>query len=268
MRNARQFGVSGPRYSGVAEHLLDSAVSWPAHLVLMRSYVVFLLLLTVKAAARLLCRVQLDWVRYSEDPWSNLRVLVLLNHTSLYEPVLLAAVPNRFLWQLAAHGVIPVADKTIARPIVGRFFKFIARHVVPVTRERDETWTELLSCVHDPKALIVIVPEGRMKRASGLDLDGNPLTIRGGISDILQAVPEGRLFMAYSGGLHHVHVPGDWFPRPFQRVWLGAEVVDIPTYREELRAAMGFGTFKGAVVEDLTRRRDTHCNREGHPDSA
>ncbi len=233
----------------------------------MRSYVVFLLLYTIKVVARLLWRVQLEWVQRNEDPWANLRVLVLLNHTSLYEPVFLAAVPNRFLWQLAAHGVVPIADKTIARPIVGYLFKFIARHVVPITRERDATWSELLSNIHDPKGLVLIVPEGRMKRTSGLDRHGNPLVIRGGIADVLQAVPDGRLFIAYSGGLHHVQVPGERFPRFFKRAWLGAEVVDIPSYREEIRATMGSGSFKGAVISDLTRRRDTHCDREGYPDS-
>ena len=233
----------------------------------MRSYVVFLLLYTIKVVARLLWRVQLEWVQRNEDPWANLRVLVLLNHTSLYEPVFLAAVPNRFLWQLAAHGVVPIADKTIARPIVGYLFKFIARHVVPITREREATWSELLSNIHDPKGLVLIVPEGRMKRTSGLDRHGNPLVIRGGIADVLQAVPDGRLFIAYSGGLHHVQVPGERFPRFFKRAWLGAEVVDIPSYREEIRATMGSGSFKGAVISDLTRRRDTHCDREGYPDS-
>ena len=228
---------------------------------------VFLLLYTIKVVARLLWRVQLEWVQRNEDPWANLRVLVLLNHTSLYEPVFLAAVPNRFLWQLAAHGVVPIADKTIARPIVGYLFKFIARHVVPITRERDATWSELLSNIHDPKGLVLIVPEGRMKRTSGLDRHGNPLVIRGGIADVLQAVPDGRLFIAYSGGLHHVQVPGERFPRFFKRAWLGAEVVDIPSYREEIRATMGSGSFKGAVISDLTRRRDTHCDREGYPDS-
>ena len=233
----------------------------------MRSYVVFLLLYTIKVVARLLWRVQLEWVHRNEDPWANLRVHVLLNHTSLYEPVILAAEPNRFLWQLAAHGVVPIADKTIARPIVGYLFKFIARHVVPITRERDATWSELLSNIHDPKGLVLIVPEGRMKRTSGLDRHGNPLVIRGGIADVLQAVPDGRLFIAYSGGLHHVQVPGERFPRFFKRAWLGAEVVDIPSYREEIRATMGSGSFKGAVISDLTRRRDTHCDREGYPDS-
>ena len=139
--------------------------------------------------------------------------------------------------------------------------------MVPITRERDATWSELLSNIHDPKGLVLIVPEGRMKRTSGLDRHGNPLVIRGGIADVLQAVPDGRLFIAYSGGLHHVQVPGERFPRFFKRAWLGAEVVDIPSYREEIRATMGSGSFKGAVISDLTRRRDTHCDREGYPDS-
>ena len=59
-------------------------------------------------------------------------------------PVLAAIAPNRMLWKMAACGVLPVADKTLARPIVGRFFRFIARHVVRVTRERDETWADVL----------------------------------------------------------------------------------------------------------------------------
>jgi 1-acyl-sn-glycerol-3-phosphate acyltransferase len=225
----------------------------------MRSYVVFLLLLAVKGASRVLFRVRLSWIREAHDPWSDLRVVALLNHTSLFEPLFVAAAPNRMLWQLAAHGVLPVADKTTGRPIVGRLFRFFARHVVPITRERDQTWTTVLSKIRDPRALICILPEGRMKRRTGLDASGNPMTIRGGIADILLAVPGGKLLLAYSGGLHHVHAPGDRFPRPFRRVELRAEAVDIPTYREQLLALVGPDGFKTAVIEDLTRRRDECC---------
>ena len=225
----------------------------------MRSRAVFLLLLAIKTASRLLFRVRLEFVREVDDPWAGLRVVALLNHTSLFEPVLAAVAPNRLLWQIAAHGVLPVADKTLARPIVGRFFRLIARHVVQVTRQRDESWAEVLERLHDEGALIVILPEGRMKRRTGLDLDGNPMTIRGGIADILESVPDGRLFIGYSGGLHHVHAPGDRFPRLFRRVRLGAEVLDIPAYRRELRDRHGPEGFKGAVIEDLTERRDRHC---------
>lgn len=228
----------------------------------MRRYAVFLLLLTVKLISRALFRVRLVWLHDEPDPWSNLRVLAVLNHTSLFEPIFIAAAPLRLLWQIAAHGVVPVAEKTAHRPLVGRFFRLVAYHVVPVTRERDDTWTLLLARIHDPRAIIVILPEGRMKRPGGLDSHGNPMTVRGGIADILAAIPEGKMFLAYSGGLHHIHAPGDRFPRLFREAELRAETVDIPTYRAEMIRRHGQEEFKRAVVEDLTRRRDECCPEE------
>ena len=228
----------------------------------MRSYIVFLLLFSIKVAAKALCRVRLEWLREDDDPWADLRVLALLNHTSLFEPVFLAAVPSRVLWQLATHGVVPLADKTAARPILGRLFLLLAKHVVPVTREKDDTWEEVLRQVRDPEAVLLILPEGRMMRRTGLDLQGNPMTIRGGIADILNAMPDGRLFIAYSGGLHHIQAPGERFPRPFRSAWLGAEVLDIPIYRDRLARGRDPDAFKAAVIEDFTRRRDAYCYRE------
>lgn len=225
----------------------------------MRSYLVFLLLLGVKLISRMFFRVRLDWVHEEREPWSDLRVLALLNHTSLFEPILAGAAPNRLLWQIAAHGVIPVADKTIARPVAGRFFRLIAHTVIPITRERDDTWTMVLSRIRDPKALVVILPEGRMMRPGGLDLHGRPVTVRGGIADILATLPNGRLLLVYSEGLHHVHAPGDRFPRLFKTVRLKAETVDIETYRDTLLEVAGEPGFKRAVIEDLTRRRDECC---------
>lgn len=227
----------------------------------MRSYIVFLLLFSIKVAGKAFCRVRLEWVREADEPWAGLRVIALLNHTSLFEPVFLAAVPNRLLWQLATHGVLPLADKTAARPILGRLFLLITKHVVPVTRERDDTWEEVLRQVRDPEAVLLILPEGRMMRRTGLDREGNPMTVRGGIADILRAMPDGRLFIAYSGGLHHIQAPGERFPRPFRRAWLGAEVVDIEEYRGELGGSECAESFKAAVIEDMTRRRDTYCYR-------
>ena len=127
----------------------------------------------------------------------------------------------------------------------------LRRHVVRVTRRRDETWAEVLERLHDEEALIVILPEGRMKRRTGLDLDGNPMTIRGGIADIIESVPDGRLFIGYSGGLHHVHAPGDRFPRP---------VPEGPARRGSARhrgvparacaSVTGRRGSRGAVIED------------------
>lgn len=226
----------------------------------MRRYAVLLLLLLVKYASRVLYRARLEWVRGPPaDPWADLRILAMLNHTSLFEPIYAALAPNRLLWQIAAHGVVPVARKTTDRRLVGRFFGFVAHQVVPITRERDHTWSDVMSRVEDPRALVVILPEGRMMRRTGLDSHGRPMTVRGGIADIIRAVPSGRMLLAYSGGLHHVHAPGDSFPRFFRRIHLCAEVVEIEEYRRTLLETAGEEGFKGVVIEDLTRRRDQSC---------
>lgn len=227
----------------------------------MRSLLVFLLLLMVKAVSRTFWRHDIAWVGELPpgDPWGQLRITVILNHTSLFEWIWGGSPPLRFLWQMASHGVIPVADATINRPGIGHFFRFIGRHVVSISRERDHTWKEVMSKIDDERSLVVMAPEGRMMRENGLDKHGKPMTVRGGIADILEATPSGRMLIAYSGGLHHVQKPGERFPRLFQRVRLRLESLDIPTYRAEILAQAGERGFKRAVAEDLQRRRDHHC---------
>ena len=190
------------------------------------------------------------------NPWKGLRLVVFLNHTSLFEPVFLGVPPARFIWRLAAHGVVPAADKTTDRPLVGVLFRFIAHQVIPITRQRDDTWTQVLSTI-EPDSMVAIAPEGRMKRANGLDLHGNPMTVRGGIADILLALKEGRMLLAYSGGLHHVQVPGH-IPNVFKTVRLRVEVVEIADYIRE-QMADGPENFKRNVIRDLERRRDLYC---------
>ena len=120
--------------------------------------------------------------------------------------------PNRFLRRIARHGLVPVAKKTSRRPFVGGFFRMVAAHVVPISRKRDHTWRTVVEKVDDPKAMLLILPEGRMMRRNGLDHEGKPMTVRGGIADILSAIPQGTMLLAYSGGLHHVQVPGETLP--------------------------------------------------------
>jgi hypothetical protein len=197
------------------------------------------------------------------DPWANLRVVVFLNHTSLFEPVFLGAVPNRFIWRLAAHGVVPAADKTTDRPLVGIVFRFVAHHVIAISRQRDDTWFQVLNKI-DPDSMVVIAPEGRMKRENGLDLHGKPMTVRGGIADILHAVKEGRMLIAYSGGLHHVQIPGR-FPRIFKTVRLRVENLDITDYIAEMKRNGGEESFKRNVMKDLDQRRDAYAPEDGKP---
>jgi len=131
----------------------------------MKSLLAFLVLALVKIASQLFFRFRGERLDSLKQPgWSDLRLLVFLNHTSLYEPLVAAFAPFPLLWRFAFHGVLPVAEKTIRRRI-GLFFQFLARHVVVVTRQRDQTWDEVLNRV-DRKAVVMILPEGRMMRRS------------------------------------------------------------------------------------------------------
>ena len=85
------------------------------------------------------------------------------------------------------------------------------------------------------------------------------MTVRGGIADILEAIPSGPMLIAYSGGLHHVQAPGEHWPRLFRTIRMNLEWVDIETYRRERLAEAGSEAgFKRAVVDDLERRREAH----------
>ena len=225
---------------------------------LFRSALVFSLLFLLKALSKIFYRPDFAWIGPTpKDPWAGIRLVVFLNHTSLFEPVFLTGVPNRFIWRLAAHGVIPAADKTTDRPLVGIVFRFIAHHVIPISRQRDHTWFAVLERI-DPNSMVVIAPEGRMKRETGLDLHGNPMTVRGGVADIMLAIERGRMLLAYSGGLHHVQVPGK-LPNVFERVQMRIENLDLADYIAEQMAKSGPDGFKKNVVRDLEARRDRYC---------
>jgi 1-acyl-sn-glycerol-3-phosphate acyltransferase len=234
----------------------------------VRSYLVFLILFAVKVLARIFYRLD---VRFIGDPspdcWRHHRLVAILNHTSLYEALFTGACPNHFLWRLARHGVVPIAQKTTERALVGRFYRLVAARVVSITRERDETWSQVLREI-DPDAMVLILPEGRMKRANGLDSQGKPMTVRGGIADILETMGEGRMLLAYSGGLHHIQIPGQRLPRLFKTIRLRLEVVDMASYRAERLVEGGTRGFRRAVVHDLERRRDLHCPADAETDAA
>lgn len=225
----------------------------------MRKYLVFCFLITLKTVSRLFYRIEMDFIGDPPpEPWRRHRLVAVLNHTSLYEALFAGGCPPHFLWRMAAHGVVPIAQKTAARPLVGRFYKTVAGNVIPISRERDETWAQVLRTI-DPDCMVVLFPEGRMKRASGLDAEGKPMSVRAGIADLLEEIGEGRMLLAYSGGLHHVQVPGQKLPRLFRTLRMRLEVVDIAEYRSARLAEGGRIGYRRAVVNDLERRRDALC---------
>lgn len=209
---------------------------------------------------RLFYRVEDEWIGdFKARDWGHLRAIIILNHTSLYEPLLAGIADWRLLWLFSRHGVLPVAEKTMRRRI-GLFFKFMVRHPVVVTRQRDHTWDRVLNSVDD-KSIVIILPEGRMKRRDGLDSKGRPMTVRGGIADILEPLDEGRILLLCSGGFHHIQTPGESrFPKLFKSIRARLELVDLADYKSQVVAAAAEGvSFRDAVVKDLTERRDQHC---------
>jgi hypothetical protein len=217
-------------------------------------------LLGVKGLSRLFFRPEIRWI---DDPgpnwWEKVHLIVLLNHTSLFEPIFLAGVENGLMRRLAEDGLVPVADKTISRPFAGPLFRLFAPDVVPITRRRDHTWEEMTDSIHE-NSIVVLLPEGRMVRANGLDSQGRPMTVRGGIADLLKVIPDGKILFAYSGGLHHVQIPGQGFPNLFKTIRINFEIVPLGEYREGLGLhTLDPREFKKAVVDDMTRRRDEHC---------
>ena len=224
----------------------------------IRRVLTFCILMTLKIVIQPFYRFDVEWVGEPEDPWGPYKILAILNHTSLFEWLYIGLVPVKFVWHIAGHAMVPVADVTFNRPIVGRFFRLLVPHALPISRQADRTWKAVIDRVTDD-VMLVILPEGRMKRADGLDKAGRPMTVRGGIADILHAIPEGKMLLAYSGGLHHVQVPGQHMPRLFKALKMRLEEIDIARYKAEMEDGHEPQDFKHRVKSDLERRRDTHC---------
>jgi hypothetical protein len=225
------------------------------------NYVRFLILLALKVVARTFYSPDaqaIDGGPIPGAPWDDVRLICFLNHTSLYEPLFAAVVPNRFMWQIASRGVVPIAEVTFDRSILGRFLRALVPQAVSITREPDRTWDALMDTV-DERAMVIILPEGRMRRANGLDRDNKPMSARGGVVQILEKMGHGKMLMAYSGGLHHVQIPGQKFPRLFRTIRIRFELLDIADYLASMQAQATGGRLKKVVKADLDRRRDAYC---------
>ena len=222
---------------------------------MLRTFFSYFIFLSLKCISIIFFKVRGIYITPKETiNWDEVRIVALLNHTSLYEPVLIGAAPARLLWNLAGKMVAPGADKTMNRPIVGKLWRLIFPHLISISRQRDDTWSEFMELIKG-NTVIVLAPEGRMRRPSGYDLNGNPMTVRGGIADILGQLTEGKMMIAYSGGLHHIQKPGELIPRLFKEVNVAIEVLDIPEYKASLE---GKKKFKLEVVKDLEQRMDRY----------
>jgi 1-acyl-sn-glycerol-3-phosphate acyltransferase len=223
----------------------------------MRSFISFIFLLLLKGISKLLYRYKIGWPNNNPDlPWKDVRLIVFLNHTSLWEWLYIGFLPVSFLRILSKRMVAPGADKTLNRPLVGFFFKLASPGLISISRKRDDTWSEFMGAIHSD-SVIIIIPEGRMKRPTGLDLDGNKMTVRGGVADVLTELHEGQMVIAYSGGLHHVHAPGEKGFRVFKTLKMNLELFKITDYKSSFGEAPGSEPWRKKLLADLQHRLET-----------
>jgi hypothetical protein len=152
--------------------------------------------------------------------------------------------------------VLPVATKTLDRPLLGFLFKIFNPGMTPITRKRDDSWQQFLESIHD-QSIIMIAAEGRMKRKNGLDMYGKKMNVKPGVVDILATLNKGQMIFAYSGGLHHIQVPGEGLARVFKTIKMNLEVFDIPEYKHSFAEQPGSQTWKKLVLDDMQYRLET-----------
>jgi hypothetical protein len=225
---------------------------------MLSSLIRFTLLYGVKVLVFVFYRCRRRFVGAVPTDFRDIRLAVLLNHTSLFEPMFSAMVPASLIWKIASNCVVPGADITMNRPVVGRFLKWLASDMITISRKRDESWAQFKAAIRED-AIIIFLPEGRMKRPDGLDKFGQPMTVRKGIVEVLEMLHEGRMLFCYSGGLHHVQVPGQGFPKLFKTINMAFETIDIREYLAGFGALRGTPGYADAIAADMERRRDTWC---------
>jgi len=221
----------------------------------MRRLLSFLVLFSIKIISAIFYRFKIGWPK-ERIRWNDVRLIIFLNHTSLFEPIFLGFLPLGFLWQLSARLAAPGADKTLNRPLVGTLYKLMSPGIKSITRKRDESWNSFMDSIEE-NSIICIAPEGRMMRKNGLDLDGNKMTVKPGVADIIAELDKGQMVIAYSGGLHHVQIPGEGLPKVFKTLKLNAEVYEIADYKKKFSEPVGGNTWKRELVDDLQHRLET-----------
>ena len=227
----------------------------------MRKIISFSILSSVKILSHIFFRGKFNWITPApEKPWSQARLMVFLNHTSLYEPLFIQHLSFSFLWQLVGRVNIPGADITLNRPIVGRFWKMMLPNISSVTRKKDDSWNNYLNSIK-PDSMILIAPDGRMKRPGGLDKFGKPMNVKGGVADILENINDGAMILCISGGLHHIQTPGQVFPRLFKTIHMNLAYFDIKEYKEQFQL-LSQRERKMKITQDLQVHLENNCPKD------
>lgn len=215
----------------------------------------FVVMSVIKVLTHIFYRFEVKWLSGKQiKQLDDVKLVVLLNHTSLYEALFVRLAPFSFLWKIARNMLVPVADVTTKRPLVGMFFHALVPGVVPISRKRDASWNHFLTQIKDD-AIVAILPEGRMRRHNGFDKHGKPMSVRAGVADIIEQIDSGDILFVYSGGLHHIQVPGQAIPKLFKTIKTHMELVSVDDYKDALYHPE-VRNRKTAFVRDIQKRLD------------
>ena len=217
----------------------------------------FLILSFVKVISQIFWKGQFTWITPTpDDPFKKARLIVFLNHTSLYEPIYIQALSFSNIWWLTGKMNVPGADVTLNRPIVGRFWRLMMPNIASVTRKKDSSWENYLNSIQKD-SVILIAAEGRMKRLNGLDKYGKPMTVRGGVADIIENLGDGGMILAFSGGLHHIQAPGQRLPSIMKPICMNLAYFDLQEYKSRFPGSVRERKLK--MVHDLQSRLENDC---------
>lgn len=216
----------------------------------------FSFLAGLKIVSNIIYPSQLNWITDEPDSWDDISLILVLNHTSLFEFVYGVTLPYSFLNNLSKKLCIPVADKTMKKPIAGTIFKLLTPYTVSLTRKRDESWQKFLDTLDGDK-MCIFMPEGQMKRKNGLDKNGNPMRVKKGVYELLQKYRGKKMSLVYSHGLHHVMAPEDKLPKIFKKISADIEALYVNDYLKQFENE---DDPAQAVANDLQARRDKYCS--------
>jgi len=219
------------------------------------NYIRFAFLALLKIAGRVIYQRDIRWLSKKPEDWSQVSLILVLNHTSLFEFVYGVTLPFRFLWSLSQRLVIPVASTTLERPVAGFVFSHLAPKTIGLTRKRDESWQKFLDEIKDDD-ICIFMPEGQMKRRNGLDKNGNPMRVKHGVYDLMRKYQNKNMVIVYSKGLHHILAPGDTCPKIFKKIEASLDFLRVGDY---LNGFVHYDNPAEAVAKDLQKRRELFC---------
>jgi hypothetical protein len=66
------------------------------------------------------------------------------------------------------------------------------------------------------------------------------------------------MVIAYSGGIHHVQVPGEGLPKLFKRLKMNLEYFNIKEYKNRFSSEIGSEQWRKSVLADLQWRLENN----------